>query len=95
MTLIPKIKLMMPISFPANVIGGAGIAVRQANGTYAFVLDYSKFSVSPFAPAGSLTLVYDPITGIYTLSPGATGPTGATGPPALRARQVRQVRPDR
>lgn len=80
MTDFPDLKIKALVSFPANVYGGAGITVSYASGNYTITTDYSKFAVYPAAPSGSYSLVYNPLTGMYGLSPGVIGPAGPTGP---------------
>lgn len=44
MALLPKVKLKSVVSFPTNVIGGTGINVSKANGSYTFDLNHSELA---------------------------------------------------
>ena len=50
MTDLPDMKVRALVSFPAQVVGGAGLDVTKTNGIYRFDLDYSEFAQYPAVP---------------------------------------------
>jgi hypothetical protein len=57
--------------FPGRVIGNTGVNVKEQNGSWTVVLDYTQFPlVSPYTPqAGHYALVFDATANIYFLVP--------------------------
>ena len=58
MTDLPDVKLKAVVQFPANVRGGTGINVTQANGIYTFNIDYSEIAPIPTIPPGNVDTTY-------------------------------------
>jgi hypothetical protein len=53
MTDLPDLRIKALVSFPAQVVGGAGLSVTKTNGAYRFDLDYSEFAQYPAVPPAS------------------------------------------
>jgi hypothetical protein len=70
LTVKPKsIKLKVSPRFPAQVIGRRGIDVTAQSGNFYLDIDFANFPLSTTLPAGTYTLIFNPITGVYTLVP--------------------------
>lgn len=73
MALLPKVKLKAVVSFPAAVLGGTGIAVRQENGKFFIDIDVSGFAVRATIPpdelANTYVLTYNAVTKSFALVP--------------------------
>jgi hypothetical protein len=66
----PKsIKLKVSPKFPAQLLGGSGVAVNKANGNYTIDLAFNEFGQSLSLPPNPYTIVYDPILKVYSLVP--------------------------
>jgi len=85
MALLPKVKLKALVSFPATILDGTGVDVIKANGTYRFDLDYSDFA-PPVGGVGDAThsnvLLWNDVTGTYSLVPLSVLASGGTLPEA-------------
>jgi hypothetical protein len=82
MTFLPNLKLKALVTFPANVVNGAGIHVYKQNGVYQFNLAFGDFA----PPVATLTdpnhqdaLLWNDLTGQYTLVPVSVLLGGASG----------------
>jgi hypothetical protein len=66
-----NIRVNVNVPFPARVVGAAGILVNKANGLWTVQLSYSAFAQIPVIadPANSYSLVWNALTGVYTLVP--------------------------
>src|SRR6516165_10106310 len=70
LTVKPKsIKLKISPRFPALVIGRSGIDVTKQNGNYYLDIDFANYPTSTTLPSGTYTLIFNPVTGVYTLVP--------------------------
>ena len=70
LTVKPKsIKLKVSPRFPALVIGRSGIDVAKQNGNYYLDIDFANYPTSTTLPSGTYTLIFNPVTGVYTLVP--------------------------
>lgn len=66
-----SIRVNVNAPFPARVSGAAGITVVKANGIWTIKLDFSQYQQAPSVsdPANTYSLVWNSLTGIYTLIP--------------------------
>lgn len=69
MSLPYNIRVNVNVPFPALVAGAAGIRVTKLNGIWTIAPDYTVFgqSTSVTDPTNSYTLVYNVLTGVFTL----------------------------
>jgi hypothetical protein len=72
MTDLPTLKLKALVNFPATAIGGAGIEIEKTNGQFVVDLAFSDFA----PPVGAIpdaanqnVLLWDKLSGVYTLAP--------------------------
>lgn len=70
MTDFPDVKLKAVLSFPAQVVGGTGLAVVKTNGTYTFNLAIDELaqvgSVTAVPAATTFVLLWDSVSGSYS-----------------------------
>ena len=81
MTDLPVVKLKALVSFPAQVLDGAGVDVTKLNGAYRFDIAYDDFAppvASVTDPTHQNILLWNNITNTYVLAPvSAVGAGGA------------------
>lgn len=66
-----NLRVNVNVPFPALVAGGPAIDVIKQNGIWTLSLDYGEFVPSPTIadPANSYVLVWNAISGLFTLAP--------------------------
>lgn len=66
-----NIRVNVNVPFPALVAGAAGIRVTKQNGIWTIAPDYTVFPQSALIadPANTYTLVWNTLTGVYSLIP--------------------------
>jgi hypothetical protein len=71
MTLPANIRVNMSAPFPATVKGSGAIGVSKVNGIWTIFLNYLGFGTAPAVadPANTYTLVWNALTGVFTLIP--------------------------
>jgi hypothetical protein len=96
MTDFPDLKLKAMVQFPASVIGGAGIDVVKANGSYTISINYSDFTPPVTSlPAGAMTAVmWNSITNTYYLTPVSAFATSVGIPQNLQSANYTTVADD-
>lgn len=74
MTLPANIRVNMSAPFPATVKGSGGIGVSKRNGIWTVFLNYLGFGTAQTVadPANTYTLVWNILTGVFTLVPIST-----------------------
>ena len=85
MALLPKIKIKVLVIFPASVRDGIGVDLVKASGSYQFNLAYEDFAPPIGGVADALhtnALLWNSITGAYTLVPVSVLATGGAVPEA-------------
>ena len=85
MALFPKVKLKAVVSFPATVLDGVGVDTVRQNGAYQFNLAFDDFA-PPLAlvpdPPHQNALLWNSVTGVYSLVPISIIATGGAVPEA-------------
>jgi hypothetical protein len=71
MTLPANIRVNMSAPFPATVKGAGPIGISKQNGIWTVQLNYGALVALPSAgdPANSLVLIWNAVTGVYSLIP--------------------------
>lgn len=69
MTLPVSVRINAPITFPAQVIGGAGVSIAKSNGIFTVSLNFGALApigTTAIPDPGAKTLaIFDPVTGVY------------------------------
>ena len=85
MTDFPDIKIKALVNFPSTAVGGAGVDITRDGGTFVVDLDYRDFA----PPAGGISdpthqnaLLWNDVTGVYTLAPVSLIASGGAVPEA-------------
>lgn len=65
-----NVRVNVNVPFPALVAGASGIKVTKKNGIWTISADYTSFVQAPVIadPANSYTLIWNSVTGIFTLA---------------------------